>query len=110
MSETRKKYDTFIKPRPSWPLRTRGVKKSDHTTPGVWGPVPEPHFRLFPASGIHLALPLHKGLEEATQLLGGWGPFPRQQPAHSHQAFLLQIPLLLLQLLAPILEKAEMSP
>lgn len=91
MSKTQKKQDTFITPRPSWPRRTRGVKGS------------EPCTGLFPASGICLTLPLHEGLEEATQLLGGWGPLPRQQPARSLQAFPLQIPLLLPQLLAPIL-------
>lgn len=54
-------------------------------------------------SGIRLTLPLHKGLEEATQLLGGWGPLPSQQTPHSLQAFLFQILLLLLQLLPLIL-------
>ena len=42
-----------------------------------------------------MALLLHKGLEEAAQLLGAWGPLPSQQPPHSLQAFLLQILLLL---------------
>lgn len=52
-----------------------------------------------------MALLLHKGLEEAAQLLGAWGPLPSQQPPHSLQAFLLQILLLLPELLAPILPR-----
>lgn len=72
-------------------------------------PRPTPGREEMWRSGVHLALPFHKGLEEATQLLGGWGP--GQQPPHSLQAFLLQIPLLLPQLLPQVLPgEAEMSP
>lgn len=56
-------------------------------------------------SGVHLALPLHKGLEEGAQLLGRGGPLPGQQSPCSLQAFLLQIPLLLPELLPPILPR-----
>lgn len=72
-----------------------------HPTPGqeeLWG------------SGIRLALPFHKGLEEASQLLEGWHPHPQQQTPHSLQAFLLQVLLLLPQPLALTLPaKAGMS-
>lgn len=37
----------------------------------------------------------------------GWGPLPGQQPPHSLQAFLLQIPLLLPELLPPILPRKD---
>lgn len=67
-----------------------------------WGPVPTPAPWC---SGIHLALPFHKGLEEATQLLWGWHLLPGQQPPRSLQALLLQIPLLLPELLPPILPR-----
>lgn len=56
---------------------------------------------------IDLVLPLHKGLEEAAQLLGGWGLFTSKQSSESLQALLLQTLLLLPQLCLLLLGKSE---
>lgn len=69
------------------------------------GPVHTPAQEEPWRSGIYLALPLHKGLEEGAQLLCRWSLLPGQQPPCSLQAFLLQIPLLLPELLPPILPR-----
>lgn len=52
---------------------------------------------------IGLLLSLHKGLEEAAQLLGRWSPFTSKQSFESFQAFLLQTLLLFTELLCLLL-------